>query len=193
MENEQAGQVALSWADEFIKGLLAEEEKYQEVIKDLSTEAILATTKKLDVTSEEFRTGADILGERAFGALYRADDEATAGFDDETFITITETEVIYKEVDDGLGEKFFDIDRELDRIRREVEDASNRQLDELRESNEGILGIIGGWLSDATDTLHNTLWGWLPELTSDTVTYLFSLPAMILFESFKNFFFEETE
>ncbi|MBA7589746.1 hypothetical protein ES708_31835 [subsurface metagenome] len=98
----------LSWAESFVKDLLTEEEKYQDVIKDLSTDAIRDTVRKLDVTSEEFHTGADILGERALGMLYRGSDERSSGSDDIIIPSITRLAPPPKGTDDELDKLRFD-------------------------------------------------------------------------------------
>ncbi len=73
----------------------------------------------------------------------------------------------------------------------EVDTDIDQLVNEARESNESTYQKVERWLNDFADDLHSTLWGWIPELTNNAAIYLASLPAMLLFESFKNFLFEE--
>ena len=191
MANEEGTDRALTWADEFIKSLLSDAEKQQDVLRDLSTDAIRDTMRKLDTTTEAFRAGADILGERAYGYLYQASDEALDHAYEELFPVITTLTPPPPGVDDEVDTSIFDTNtRMTDALLTGYQDIAEK-LDEVRESNESAYQKVERWLGDFADDLHSTLWGWIPELTNDAAIYLASLPAMLLFESFKNFFFEE--
>jgi len=183
---------ALTFADEVIKDILADSEKYQDVIKDLSTDAIRDTMRKLEVFSDEFRAGADILGERAYGYLYQASDEALDHAYEELFPIITTLAPPLTGVTDEIDTLIFDTNIRMNDILLQT----NARIDELMAgievSNEGFWSGIQGWFGERFSDLDN-LFAPLTDLISDGVAWLFALPAELLFKFFKNFFFEETE
>lgn len=192
MATNQAGEVALTWADEFIKDLLTESEKYQDVLLDISSDAISDTMSKLAVTSEEFKAGADILGEQAFGSLYKASDEILDETYEELFPVITTLAPPPPGVDDEIDTSLFDTNtRTADILENAYADVGEK-FEMIQKDNEGFWSGIQSWFGDRFSDLDN-LFAPLTDLISDGVTWLFALPAQILFESFKSFFFEETE
>ncbi len=180
----------LSWADSFVKDLLTEEEKYQDVLKTLSDDVIIDVIKQLDVTSEEFQTGADILGERAMGSLYRGSDETSGGTYDIIIPSIITLTPPPKGVDDELDQAHFDFDRELDRLAAEY----NAELDERQAEFLGInekywrsVDIDIGKMQEGLDTIQRDLPGFVAEETAG----LLAIPFSFLFDRFIDFFFEE--
>ncbi|GAI86015.1 unnamed protein product [marine sediment metagenome] len=181
----------LSWADSFIKDLLTESEKYQDVIKDLSTEGIAATVRQLDYASEEYRTGTEILQNRATSSTSHALVEVDEEVDKDTSKTSRDTRKANKEADEETDEEEFRAERSTSGVLIEIDETVNEALDRLNRQNEAWKSDVGNWLSDFTDDVHSMLWGWVPELTNEAAIYLAALPSRILFESFTNFFFEE--
>ena len=183
----------LTWADEFIESLLAEEEKYQDVLRDLPTTAIFDTTSKLDHASEEYLTGLEILQNRATNytshALVVIDEEVN----EDAWKVSTETDKANKEADAEADEIYFNIDREIARIRLEIEADLDKAEGWIEEWNKSTFQRVEEWLTDFEEDLHSLLWGWIPSLANDAAVYLASLPAMLLFESFKDFLFEDVE
>lgn len=191
MENSQVGSVALTWVDEFIKSLLAEEEKYQDTLRDLSTDAIKATTSKLDSASEEYLTGLEILQNRATNSTSHALVVIDEEVNEDAWKVSTETDKANKEADAEADEQFFNIEREIARIRLEIEADIGKEAELIEEWNKTFVQSVEGWLTDFEVDLHNVLWGWIPGLANDAAIYLAALPAQVLFESFTGFFFEE--
>lgn len=183
----------LSWADSYIRDLLTESEKYQDVIKDLSTEAIASTVRQLDYASEEYLTGAEILQNRATSSTSNALVVVDEEVDKDASETSRDTRKANNEADEETDEETWRAERATSGVLIQVNADIDRLVDEIRESNDSILGNIERWLSDFTDDVHSTLWGWIPELTNEAAIFLAALPARLLFESFINFFFEETE
>ncbi|GAI29327.1 unnamed protein product, partial [marine sediment metagenome] len=186
-----AAEPALTGTDNLIIELLEESEKYRDALLDIPSDIISDTMSKLAVSSEEFKAGADILGEQLYGQLYKASGEVLDATYEEMFPVITRLTPPPKGVDDEIDTSLFDTNtRMTDALLTGYQDIAEK-LDEVRESNESVIDKVGRWLSDFADDLHSTLWGWIPELTNDAAIYLAALPARLLFESFKGFFFEE--
>lgn len=181
----------LSWADSFIKDLLTESEKYQDVIRDLSTDAIASTVRRLDYASEEYLAGAEILHNRATSSTSFALVEVDEEVNKDAAKTSKDTDRGNREAYDEADWRLWEAGRATSGVLIEVDLDIDRLIDEVRESNEGILDKIGDWLWNFSGDLHSTLWGWIPELTNEAAIYLASLPARLLFESFTSFFFEE--
>jgi len=97
----------LTWADEFIKDLLSESEKYHDVLLGISSDAISDTISKLAFSSDEFRAGADILGEQAYGFLYQASGEALDHAYEELFPVITTLAPPPRGAGDWIDEETF--------------------------------------------------------------------------------------
>jgi len=191
--NNKGTDRALTWADEFITSLLSNTEKHQDVLRDLSDDAIRTTINKLDTTSEEFLAGLNVLTYNADLEVKKSFAKAEEQIGEEVFRTLTGMGLAITEADDETWERIFDIERELDKADNMTKDEVDRELDGLNADNEAWKRDIGETLGDWADTLDDALWGWLPELTNDAAIYLAGLPAQLLFGLFKEFFFEETE
>ncbi len=191
MASNQAGEVALSWADSFIRDLLTEEERYQDVIKDLSNDAIASTVRQLDRASEEYLTGIEILQNRATYSTSLALIEVDEETNEDASTVSTETDRANKEADEEADEDAWRSERATSAVLIEINADIDRLVDEVRESNESTLSKVERWIATFSDDLHNMLWGWIPELTNNAAIYLAALPAQVLFEAFKDFFFEE--
>jgi len=182
----------LSWADSFIKDLLTEEEKYQDVIKDLSTDAIAATTTQLDRTSEEYLTGLEILINRATSStsfvLVEVDDDVDDDASKASGDTGRANNEAYDETDWRLWDAVRDLDAALLGVNADIDGA----VEQIKRDNEGFLSEVASWFGERFSDLDNLL-SPLTDLVSDGIAWLFALPAQLLFESFKHFFFEETE
>lgn len=170
----------LSWADSFVKDLLTEEEKYQDVLRTLSDDVIIDVIKQLDVTSEEFRTGADILGERALGMLYRGSDETSGGTYDIIIPPIVTLTPPPRGTDDELDQAHFDFERELDRLAAEYNAELNGAANKIREDNESFWSGTQSWLGEQFSFIDDML-APLAELTSAGLAHLFSIPAELFF------------
>ncbi|GAI92616.1 unnamed protein product, partial [marine sediment metagenome] len=170
------GEVALSWADSFIRDLLTEEEKYQDVIKDLSTDAITATVRQLDRASEEYRTGYDILYNRAVSntsfALVEVDEEVN----EDASETSKDTGEANNEAYDETDWRLWDALNRLNQAQAEASKDVDEKIDRMKEDNEGFWGGIQGWLGEQFSFLDDAL-APLAELTSAGLAYLFSIPA----------------
>ena len=181
----------LTWADKFIRDLLTDEEKYQDVLRDLPTTAIFDTTSKLDHASEEYLTGLAILQNRATNYTSFILVEVDEKVNEDAWKVSTETDKANKEADAEADEQSFNIEREIARIRLEIEANVGKEAELIEEWNKTFLQSVEGWLTDFEVDLHNVLWGWIPGLANDAAIYLAALPARVLFESFTGFFFEE--
>lgn len=191
MNNEQGTERALTWADDFIYGLLGDAEKHQEVLRDLSDDAIRSTINKLDTTSEEFLTGLNVLTYKADLEVKKSFAEAEEQIGEQAFRTLTGLGMAITEADDETWERIFDIERDLDKADNMTKDEVDNELDRLNAENEGWKRSVEEWLTTADETLHDTLWGWIPELADEAALYLAALPARLLFSLAKEFFFEE--
>lgn len=182
----------LTWADNFIKDLLTEEEKYHDVLLDISSDAISGTMSKLKVSSDEFKAGADILGEQALGMLYRASDEVLEETYVDIFPVITTLTPPPKGVDDFIDTSLFVTKTDMTDILENAALDIALKADKMKEDNESFWSGVQGWFGNRFADLDNLL-SPLTDLVSDGIAWLFALPAQILFESFKSFFFEETK
>ncbi len=192
MQNNQAGEVALSWVDSFIRDLLTDEEKYQDAIKDLSDDAIKATLANLDQTSDQYWTGLEILQNRATSSTSAALIVVDEDVNEDAADASGETDKANKEADAEADEKGFDAERATSMVLIEIDADISRLVDEIRENNEGFWGDVQSWFGERFSDLDN-LFSPLTDLFADGIAWLFALPAQLLFESFKSFFFEETE
>lgn len=191
MANKQPWEYAYDYADSQTYALLAAQQGLQVMSRDQATaeldSAIASETKPW---------------ERAYAGIYDYLNRAES-----------KTSTVLVEVDEEVNEDVSNAERATSFALTGIKELISRLTDEttinnenilykiggvlsvfsdeIRKDNESILDKIGSRLFGSFDDLTSTLFGWIPELTSDTVTYLFSLPARLLFESFKNFFFEE--
>ncbi len=182
---------ALTWADEFIKDLLTEEEKYHDVLLDISSDAISDTMSKLKVYSDEFKAGADILAEQAYGRLGRAQGEALEETYEELFPVITTLAPPPPGVDDEIDTLIFDTERKAALVIEETNARINELMAGIEAKEAGFWRTLEQNLNIIFDSLWEPIWEWYPELEADVTYQLAALPAVLLFEAFKNFFFEE--
>ena len=190
MQNNQAGEVALSWADSFIKDLLTEYEKYQDVLKDLSTDAIAGTLGQLDTASEEYRAGAAILYNRATSSTSLVLVEVDEDVNEDAADASGETDKANKEADAEADEEGFDTERATSMVLIEIDNSVSNNLDEMREFNESWLGNVRRWLKAENDKLFERFNLDTDVITEGNITIL-SLAFSFFFDRFINTFFEE--
>lgn len=182
----------LSWADSFLKDLLTESEKYQDVIRGLPDDIIGGITSKLDTASEEYRTGIEILTNRAVDntslVLIEVDEET----DEEASKASNETDKANKEADSETTEQVFITNRYTSHILIEVNADINKVIDEIREGNESILSSVSGWLTGGFDSLFDSLIP-LAEVIVAGIASLLTIPLEALFVKVRDFFFEEVK
>ncbi|MBA7574918.1 hypothetical protein ES708_16734 [subsurface metagenome] len=190
MENEQGTDRALTWADEFIKDLLADTEKHQDTLRDLSDEAIRSTINKLDTTSSEFLAGLNVLTYKADLEIKSAFAEAEEQIGEQAFSALTLMATGITETDDETWERIFDIDKKLDTVKNEVE-AEDTVRDEYRAYLEqDVDHLITYWTDQATEATLDLLTPMMSLMIEGIVTMI---PAAIsaLFSEFMDAFFEE--
>lgn len=191
MENEQAGEVALTWADERILARIVAQERQQDEIKSLASDELDRAAALEVAVWEEAWTGVSALANEARSRTSLVLVEAADDIDEAAFDAANEANKARGEVDDETDEGAWRLLRDATGIQDDLRRQVDRLIEGVRVGQEGTLDKVERWLSDFADDLHSTLWGWLPELTNDAAIYLASLPAMLLFESFKGFLFEE--
>lgn len=181
---------ALTWADEFIKDLLTEEEKYHDVLLDISSDAISDTMSKLKVYSDEFRAGADILAEQAFGQLGRAQGEALDDVYEEFFEGVIPIIPPPPGVDDEIDTSIFDIDRKTSLVFEETNARINELIGGIEDKQSGFWSDVQSWFGDRFNDLEG-LFAPLTDIITEGVISLLSLALGFLFDRFRDFFFEE--
>ncbi|GAI73333.1 unnamed protein product, partial [marine sediment metagenome] len=100
----------LSWAEKGIVTLLADAEKYQEVLIDLSDDAIRSTINKLDTTSSEFLAGLNVLTYRAEAKTEDALKTGREEIDKLVSDAAARTSTTYHEIDKELWNRIFGIE-----------------------------------------------------------------------------------
>lgn len=183
----------LSWADKAIANILADAEKYQDVLRDLSDDAIRSTINKLDTTSSEFLAGLNVLTYKAEAETEDALKTGREEIDELVSDAVTRTSTTYKEVDDELWDRIFGIERELDGVLNEADKEATVQEEYRDYLEQDALSIIEGFTTTLADDLHNTLWGWMPDLGEASASFLFSIAGSAVFDKFMGSFFEESE
>lgn len=182
-----------SWIDQQILDLIAEAEGDQGSIYTDLNDILDLVEDSLDDASDESDAGSSDLDNTVIDhtslVLIEVDEEVN----EETLVVVVETNEADEEVVEETDDQTWKSERGTSMVLIEINADIDHLVDEVRETNESTLAQIGEWLSDFTDQVHSTLWGWIPELTNDAAIYLAALPARLLFEAFKDFFFEETE
>ncbi|GAI76166.1 unnamed protein product [marine sediment metagenome] len=181
----------LSFADQVIVTLLQDTEKYQEDLLAIPEEDIRSTINKLSTTTSEFLAGLNVLTYRAEAKTEDALKTGREEIDKLVSDAATRTSTTYKEVDDELWNRIFDIERGLTDVTNMTKDEVDKELDRLNAENEAWKRDLGETLGNWADTLHEALWAPLSELTNEAAIYLAGLPAQLLFSLAKDFFFEE--
>lgn len=190
MANNQAGEVALSWADSFIIDLLSEEEKYQDVIKDLTESAVMGAIASVAESSEEIAYGYLEAYHTATGTLDRASTEVNEGIDTEIFPAITTLTPPPKNVNDWIDEETFET-RLADLAARynatlDIDEKLDRFLGINEELWRGV-GLDINEMQHDIDTIQNDFPGFIAEQTAG----LLAIPFSFLFDRFMGAFFEE--
>lgn len=184
---------AVTWVDKFVIDLLGDTQKHEVAIKDLTTDVISDAMKHISVASDEYAAGADILAEQAFGQLGRAQAKATGEIDEEFFKGVIPITPPPPGVDDEVDKNVFDANRLSYSAVNEADLEFITKLDEVIDSNTSLYYKVDQWFADVADDLHNTLWGWMPDLAGASVSFLFSIAGSAVFDKFMGSFFEETE
>lgn len=181
---------ALTWTDEFIKDLLAEEEKYHDVLLDISSDVISDTMSKLKVSSEEFKAGADILGEQTYGSLYEASDEILHETYEELFPVITTLAPPPPGVGDWIDQATFNAKLADLAARYNADLVVDQAVDKFLGINEEIWRAVDidiKKMQHDLDLIQEDFPGFIAEKTAD----LFARSFSFLLDRLIDTFFEE--
>jgi hypothetical protein len=184
------GEVALSWADSFIKDLLTEEEKYQDVIKDLSTDAISATVSQLDRASEEYLSGLEILVSRATSSTSFVLVEVDEEVNEDAAEVSKDTDKANKEADEESDERRFDAERATSMVLIEINADIDKRLDETDSLLHRLIHGVDLELLAMQKGLEYQSNSMLDVITEGTITLL-TLALGTLLDRFMDAFFEE--
>ncbi|GAI89249.1 unnamed protein product [marine sediment metagenome] len=122
-------------------------------VKDLSYDALWATTAKLDETSEEYRTGIEALRSRATSSTSLVLVEVDEDIDEDASKASGDTNKAKGEPLDWFEQERYDTERATSAVLIEVNADIDRVIDEIKESNDSILSTIGGWLGGMFEPL----------------------------------------
>lgn len=181
---------ALTWTDNFIKDLLSDAEKYHDVLLDISTDVISDTMSKLAVSSEEFKAGADILGEQILGSLYKASDEVLHETYEELAPIFTQLAPPPKGTDDWMDEEAFNAKLAEMAARYNVDLDIDEKLDTfLGIQKEQWLSI--GWDIDKMQQDIDLIQEGFPEFIAQKTADLAANSFSFLLDRLIDTFFEE--
>ncbi len=185
-----AAEPALTGTDNLIIELLEESEKYRDALLDIPSDIISDTMSKLKVSSDEFKAGADILGEQILGSLYKASDEVLHETYEEMFPVITTLTPPPKDVADEIDKLIFKMTGDVNGAIISAGKELDGKLDTFLGASERTwskLGIDIGKMQEDIDLIQEGFPEFIAQKTADLAANSFSF----LLDRLIDTFFEE--
>ncbi|GAI89132.1 unnamed protein product [marine sediment metagenome] len=190
MENEQAGEVALTWADNSLTALgTAQERQQAEIRAQASAELDRAAALEVAIWEEAW-TGVSALANEARAKTSLILAEAADNIDEAAFVAATNLNKANKEAADETDGEVFDAERQTSAVIIEAVHEATVQEEYRAYLEQDIGDLWNYWVGQATEGVMDLLSPLTAFMTEALVTII---PAAIsaLFGNFMDAFFEE--